>query len=106
LQAYRTQRTVERTGDGRMAEKGSLVTFAYAAFDGSTGELIDSAGFDSTYPQVALDGTSLVAGMEKALLCATEGSKITAVLPAIDAFGQSGNERYGVAATTPVVLAI
>lgn len=106
LHAYRTQRTVAYAGDGRMAESGSLVTFAYAAFDGSSGELIDSAGFESTYPQVVLDGTSLVAGMEKALICATAGSQIIAVLPATDAFGEPGNERYGIAADAPVVLTI
>jgi len=106
LDVHRTQRTVEREGQGRMAKNGSLVTFAYAAFNGSSGELIDSAGFGSTYPQVVLDGTSLIAGMEKALLCAAEGSRITAVVPAIEAFGESGDEGYGIPASIPVVLAI
>src|SRR5690606_18258192 len=103
---YRTQRTVDVPGDGRMAENGSLVTFAYAAFDASSGELIDSAGFESPYSQVVLDGTSLVAGMEKALLCTTAGSQIIAVVPASDAFGEPGLERYGIEREAPIVLAI
>lgn len=106
LAPYRTQRTVDVAGDGRMAETGSLVTFAYAAFDGSSGELIDSTGFESPYSQVVLDGTSLVAGLETALLCTTAGSRITAVVPASDAFGEVGEERYGIKGDTPVVLAI
>jgi peptidylprolyl isomerase len=106
LAPYRTQRTVDASGDGRMAENGSLVTFAYAAFDATSGELIDSAGFDSPYSQVVLDGTSLVAGMEKALLCTTAGSRIVAVVPASDAFGEAGLERYGIEGEAPIVLAI
>lgn len=106
LAPYRTQRTVDAPGDGRMAEKGSLVTFAYAAFDASSGKLIDSVGFESPYAQVVLDGTSLVAGMEKALLCTTAGSQVVAVVPAFDAFGESGLEQYGIEGEAPIVLAI
>lgn len=106
LAPYRTQRTVDEAGDGRMAENGSLVTFAYAAFDAASGELIDSSGFDSPYSQVVLDGTALVAGLEKALLCTTAGSRVTAVVPASDAFGASGLERYGIEGEAPIVLAI
>jgi FKBP-type peptidyl-prolyl cis-trans isomerase len=106
LTAYRTQRTVAKVGGGRMAEKGSLVTFSYAAFDGSSGELIDSVGYDSAPAQVVLNGRSLVAGVEKALLCATEGSRVTTVVPAADAFGESGNDHYGISATDLVVLVV
>lgn len=106
LNPYRTQRTIDVPGDGRMAENGSLVTFAYAAFDGSSGELIDSSGFETPYSQVALDGTSLIAGMEKALLCTAAGSRIVAVIPSTDAFGDAGDDRYGIAGGDPIVLAI
>lgn len=106
LAPYRTQRTVVEPGNGRIAEEGSLVTFAYAAFSGSSGDVIDTVGYQSPYSQVVLNGRSLVAGVEKSLLCSTAGSRIAAVIPMADAFGELGNERYGLSAADPIVLVI
>lgn len=106
LVTHRTQRTIVEAGDGRRADSGSLVTFAYAAFNGSTGEAIDAVGYESPYAQVALNGTSLLAGLEKSLLCAAAGSRMAAVVPPVDAFGDAGNEAYGISASDSVVLII
>lgn len=106
LASYRTQRTVVEPGDGRIADPGSLVTFSYAAYNGSTGEAIDTVGYESPYAQVTLNDTSLLAGLEKSLLCATAGSRIAAVVPPVDAFGDRGNEKYGISASDSVVLVI
>jgi len=106
LSPARTQRTVVNEGAGRRAEQGSLVTFAYAVFDAVNGELIDAVGYGSPYAQVPLNGTSLLDGFEKALMCATAGSRITAVIPPEEAFGQTGNEKYGISASDSVVLVL
>jgi peptidylprolyl isomerase len=106
LEVARTQRTIVQPGGGRIAKSGSLVTFAYTAINGNTGEDLDSVGYRSPYSQAVLDGSSLVAGMETALLCSTAGSRIAAVIPPADAFGDAGNERYGIGATDSVVLVI
>ncbi|MEX1079368.1 MAG: FKBP-type peptidyl-prolyl cis-trans isomerase [Homoserinimonas sp.] len=106
LTAHRIQRTVVEPGGGRMAEAGSLVTFAYAAFNGSTGDPIDTVGYESQYSQVALDGKSLVAGLEKSLLCSSVGSRIAAVVPPMDALGDDGSEQHGISPTDSVVLII
>ncbi|HEU4808841.1 MAG TPA: FKBP-type peptidyl-prolyl cis-trans isomerase [Homoserinimonas sp.] len=101
-----TQRTVVEAGEGRLAESGSLVTFAYAAFNGATGDIIDAVGYESPYSQVVLNGRSLLAGFEQALLCTPAGSRIAAVIPPAEAFGDAGNEQYGISASDPVVLVI
>lgn len=106
LDPARTQRTVVEAGSGRVAEVGSLVTFAYAAFNGVTGEPVDAVGYETQYSQATLDGTSLVAGFEDALLCSTAGSRIAAVIPPEDAFGEAGDERYGIGASDSVVLIV
>lgn len=106
LDVHSTQRTVIEPGEGRLAESDSLVTFSYAAFNGSTGEPIDTVGYESPYAQVPLNGTSLLAGLEKSLLCASAGSRIAAVIPPVDAFGDEGNEAYGISASDSVVLVI
>lgn len=106
LSAYRTQRTVIEAGDGKVAGKGSLVTFAYAAFNGSSGEAIDAVGYDTPYSQVPLNGSSLLAGLEKSLLCTPGGSRIAAVIPPAEGFGEAGNERYGISPSDSVVVVI
>lgn len=106
LAAASTQRTVLNDGNGRIAEQGSLVTFAYAAFNGTTGDAIDAIGYDSPPSQVVLNGTSLVAGLEKALLCTAAGSRVAAVIPPGEAFDGRGAEQHGVSAEDPVVLVV
>lgn len=106
LAPARTQRTVVQAEEGRLAEPGSLVTFAYAAFDAASGDMIDAVGYESPYAQVALNGRSLLTGVEKALLCATAGSRIAAVIPPEESFDGDGNEQYGIAASDSVVLVI
>jgi FKBP-type peptidyl-prolyl cis-trans isomerase len=106
LDAARTQRTVIDPGNGRLAEVGSLVTFAYAAFNGNTGEPIDVVGYETPRSQATLDRSSLVAGFEDALLCSHAGARIAAVIPPTDAFGDAGNERYGIGASDSVVLVV
>ena len=106
LNPARTQRTVVDSGGGRIAEPDTLVTFAYAAFNGHTGEAIDSVGYDTPHSQAILDGSSLLAGFESALLCSSAGDRIVAAIPPADTFGDAGDERYGIGASDSVVLVI
>ena len=106
LTPARTQRTVVDSGGGRIAEPDTLVTFAYVAFNGHTGEAIDSVGYDTPYSQAILDGSWLLAGFESALLCSSAGDRIVAAVPPADAFGDAGDERYGIGASDSVVLVI
>ncbi|MHA6695998.1 FKBP-type peptidyl-prolyl cis-trans isomerase [Homoserinimonas sp. A520] len=106
LAPARTQRTVVNPGEGRLAEPGSQVTFAYAAFDAATGDVIDAVGYGTPHAQVVLDGRSMVSGLEGALRCSAEGSRIAAVVPPEEAFGDAGSEKHGIAASDSVVLIV
>lgn len=102
----RTERTVLKAGDGRIADDGALVTFAYTAYDGSSGDLIDTVGYETPHVQAVLDDSSMLVGLHNALLCSTEGSRVAAVIPPSDAFGAAGNEQYGIGAGDSIVFVI
>lgn len=106
LSPERTERTLAEAGDGRVAKAGSLVTFAYAAFNASTGEVIDAVGYETPYTQAAVDDTSMLLGLEKVIVCGKPGSRITAVVPPGDAFGTDGNEQFGIAPDDSIVFVI
>lgn len=106
LSPARTERRVLAAGDGRVAKTGALVTFAYTAVNGSSGDIIDTVGFDTPYSQATVDETSLLPGLQKALLCSATGSRVVAVVPPSDAFGEEGNEQHGIAAGDSIVFVI
>lgn len=106
LDLGRTERTVLKAGNGRTAEDGALVTFAYTAYDGSSGDLIDTVGYETPHVQALLDESTMLAGLRNALLCSTEGSRVAAVIPPSDAFGEAGSEQYGIGAGDSIVVVI
>ena len=106
LSTHRTERTVVTPGTGRVAAQGALVTFAYAAFNGASGDQIDAVGYGSPYPQAPVDDTSMLSGMRQALACGQAGSRLAVVVPPIDGFGSAGDTRHGIAPTDSIVLVI
>ena len=102
----RTERTVLDAGHGRIADVGDLVTFAYAAYNGSSGDVIDTVGYGTPYSQATVDDTSMMVGLQKALLCSTPGSRLAVVIPPSEAFGDAGNEQFGIAADAAIVFVI
>ena len=101
-----TERSVLSMGDGRIAGEGAIVTFAYMAYNGASGEVIDSIGYDGPNTQATVDEVSLMPGLAKALLCGKAGSRIAAVIPPADLFGAEGNEQYGIGAGDSIVFVI
>lgn len=85
LAASSTERAVVSGGTGKALKDGSTVNLSYAVYDGSTKKRLGAAGYGGQAPQAAqIDKALLPAGIYKALVCTTVGSRIVAVVPPKD----------------------
>jgi FKBP-type peptidyl-prolyl cis-trans isomerase len=99
------QRTVVIEGDGTEVQDGALTQVHFTLYNGETGELSTSTGYDpSTLVQATVDEAVFLPGLVKTIRCATVGSRIVGVVPAGDAFGDQGNADLGVEPGQPVVF--
>lgn len=80
-----TENTVRATvaeGDGPVLEAGLLADVGYALYDGTTGESIETYGYDDAETvRFAADATQTLPGMAEAIGCVTQGSRIVSVIP-------------------------
>ncbi|HRQ01044.1 MAG TPA: FKBP-type peptidyl-prolyl cis-trans isomerase, partial [Terrimesophilobacter sp.] len=102
-----TQRLIITQGDGGEVAEGSTVTVAYAIYGGTSGERIESQGFDDigAVPLVA-DTNSLMPGLLKTLGCVNAGSRVVSTIAPSDAFGEQGfsNEQLTIPANETLVV--
>lgn len=78
LEIASTERAVVVEGDGEPIASGDLVQYAATIFDAETGEVVDSAGYDSSILPVAV---TVGSGADAFFGCATEGSRIVMAVP-------------------------
>jgi FKBP-type peptidyl-prolyl cis-trans isomerase len=105
ISAKTTQRTVNVTGSGKVAAKGSKVTVDYTAYNAASGKKIDATGYTSkTTQSFTLTKDGLLPGLYKALLCAPTGSRVTAVIPPADAFKTAGQSDLGIGAKDNLIF--
>ena len=100
-----TERTVVSEGDGETLETGSLATIDFTIYNGTTGDkafsTLDEGG---TQLQLTVDATQYIPGIVQAVNCATVGSRVVAVIPPADAFGDTGNQSLGIGADDAMVM--
>lgn len=107
LSVTATQRTVITKGDGAEVQDGALTQVHFTLYNGETGDLATSTGYDpSTLVQATVDEAVFLPGLVKTIRCSTVGSRIVGVVPAVDAFGDTGNESLGIAAGQPIVFVL
>lgn len=106
LTAESTERTVVVEGDGAQIAEGDTVLIDYTILNGGTAEEIETTGFgEGTAVQVVIaTGSQFLSGLSKALLCATEGSRVVAVIPPAEAFGAEGEPQFGLEGGQSLVL--
>jgi peptidylprolyl isomerase len=82
LETDELQSTVVTEGTGKKIGEGDYVTYAVAAYDATTGELAESAGFTAgeLAPAAIVPGSVL----GQALGCAPVGTRVVATLPATE----------------------
>ncbi|MFD1713198.1 FKBP-type peptidyl-prolyl cis-trans isomerase [Amnibacterium flavum] len=103
-----TQRTVVIEGDGAELTAGGSAKVAYAIYNGTSGDIIEAYGYDEGQDQAvfAADVSQLLPGLAKAIGCLNEGTRVVAVIPAAEAFGEEGNADINVAGTDSIVAVI
>ena len=92
LQVDATQRTVLQQGDD--APEGALVIAAYALYNGTTGEELETYGWGGPEELTFFRGdySNLGPGFAQTLGCLGAGSRVVGVIPAAEGFGASGAE--------------
>ena len=103
-----TERTVviEGSGDTRTSA-GSVAQVSFAAYNGATGEKVDSTGYGAEATAVSLTvADSYVPGLVRAVNCSVVGDRVVAVMPPSDGFGEKGWTDLGLSATDSMVFVI
>lgn len=76
-------------GEGPLLTEGQTAFTSIAMFNGATGELIQSSGFDDEDPiGIVASPKAAFPGLTKGLTCARAGSRIAVVSPQKDVFGE------------------
>jgi FKBP-type peptidyl-prolyl cis-trans isomerase len=100
-----TQRTTLTSGSGATVKQGDSVSLAYSMYDATTGKKVDSRGWSADSRVVfPVDATQVLPGFVQSVVCAKEGDRVAAVIPAADAFGTAGSEQIGVAGGDSIVF--
>ncbi|CAN5203388.1 FKBP-type peptidyl-prolyl cis-trans isomerase [soil metagenome] len=105
LETEETEREVVTAGTGRKAENGDAVKFAFAVYNGTTGDKLEAAGFgDDERIPLTVSEDQAIAGIVKSLQCSAAGERVVSVVPPTDAFGDQGNETLEVKGTDSLVF--
>lgn len=93
LFADETQVTELSQGEGERIEAGQIVDFEVSAFNGETGEFIDSTGYDpsASFRRTVSAGEPGADLLGQFLQCSTVGSRVAVVTTAGEAFGNAGD---------------
>lgn len=80
--------------EGGSVEPGQLVSAAYALYDATTGDLLESYGYAEGEPLTPFraDYDLLSEGFAKTLGCLGEGSRVVGVIPGSEGFGEAGTQ--------------
>ena len=100
-----TERSVITEGTGRKAVERSTVSVNISVFNATTGSPIDQLTTPAGQPQDIKLEDPLIAGVSKALLCSSAGSRIVAIIPPKEAFASEGAE-IGIEATDSIVFVV
>ncbi|MBF4461922.1 MULTISPECIES: FKBP-type peptidyl-prolyl cis-trans isomerase [unclassified Rathayibacter] len=102
-----TERAVTLEGTGPTVVEGDTVLVDYTLYNGSSGAAFSA----STYAgggraAFEVDPTQYLTGLVKAVNCATVGSRVVAVVPPADAFGDAGKSDFQLSGTDSIVMVI
>ncbi|MFB2598339.1 FKBP-type peptidyl-prolyl cis-trans isomerase [Herbiconiux sp. P17] len=100
-----TQRTVVSDGDGEVVQNGDVATIDFTIYNGTSGKQVFSTLDEGgTQLQLTVDDTQFIPGIVNAVACSTVGSRVVAVIPPAEGFGDTGNDQLGIAATDSMVM--
>jgi FKBP-type peptidyl-prolyl cis-trans isomerase len=106
LVATATERTVVIEGTGPELQPGETANISYAVYNGGNGEKIEDSYASGATQPITVDEKQVLPGIYKALNCSTVGSRVVAVIPPAEAFGNTGQADAGVESNQSVVFVI
>ncbi|MHC2184446.1 FKBP-type peptidyl-prolyl cis-trans isomerase [Rathayibacter agropyri] len=107
LNVESTERAVAIEGSGDEVTEGDTVLVDYTLYNGTSGTEFSASSYASGgRAAFKVDTTQYLAGLVKAVNCATVGSRVVAVVPPADAFGDAGQSQFGLTATDSIVMVI
>ncbi|MWV60628.1 FKBP-type peptidyl-prolyl cis-trans isomerase [Rathayibacter sp. VKM Ac-2754] len=107
IEVDETERSIAIEGTGAEVAEGDTVLVDYTLYNGTSGAEFSASSYASGgRAAFAVDVDKYLAGLVKAVNCATVGSRVVAVVPPADAFGDAGNTDLGIAATDSIVMVI
>ena len=98
-----TKTLIQGSGATLTTKQSLLGNFVLYDWSGTTHKLLGST-YSSGSP--TLFSTSLLPGLDKALIGQKSGSRVIAVIPPADGFGASGNSQIGVSGTDTLVFVV
>ncbi|MEV1129621.1 FKBP-type peptidyl-prolyl cis-trans isomerase [Agromyces sp. NPDC049794] len=101
-----TQCTEIIAGEGEHVQEGQQALIGLAVYNGTTGDELQTAGFGDEDPLAITYAPDALPGLNKALSCAQVGSRVVAVVPEEDAFGDQGNPSIGIEPGDSIVFVI
>jgi peptidylprolyl isomerase len=100
-----TQRTVVTEGDGDVVQNGDVATIDFTIYNGTSGtQVFSTLDQGGTQLQLTVDDTQFIPGIVNAVACSTVGSRVVAVIPPAEGFGDTGNDQLGITATDSMVM--
>ncbi|CAN5133340.1 FKBP-type peptidyl-prolyl cis-trans isomerase [soil metagenome] len=105
LDTTATQATVLVKGTGPTLPANGVVSLDFVLADGHSGTTISKSPFDGKTHLISPVSQLGLPGLESALTCATEGSRLAVAISPQDGFGQSGAQS-GIPATDSLVMVI
>lgn len=102
-----TERSVAIEGSGDEVAEGDTVLVDYTLYNGTSGAEFSASSYASGgRAAFKVDTDQYLAGLVKAVNCATVGSRVVAVVPPSDAFGDAGQSQFGITAADSIVMVI
>ncbi len=100
-----TERTVVTEGDGDLVQQGDVATIDFTIYNGTSGKQVFSTlDPGGTQLQLTVDDTQFIPGIVNAVACSPVGSRVVAVIPPSEGFGDGGNSQLGIAGTDSMVM--
>jgi FKBP-type peptidyl-prolyl cis-trans isomerase len=104
MEVEETQRTVVLEGDGDVVASGDTISTGFAMYNGTTGEEISNSITEGQAAELVVSKEQILAGLVNTFQCSTVGSRVVAVLPPSDMWGEQGYADLGVGGTDSVVM--
>jgi peptidylprolyl isomerase len=99
-----TERTVVLETEGDAVASGDSISTGFAMYNGTTGEEISNSIAEGQAAELVVSKEQILSGLVNVLQCSTVGSRVVAVIPPSEMWGEDGYADLGVGGEDSVVM--